>query len=92
MARWIYLLFAASFSLGALAQADDAESLPRAHAVGNQIEVARLEDFQLQHGAWEQHHLQRKQRQRRGQGCVHLDLSHGRQSRASSSRWRTNVA
>ena len=68
------------------AERDHAERRLLAHAARHQVEVAGLEDLQLEQAVGKQHRLQREQRQRR----VRQEASaHGV---GSSSRWRISGA
>ena len=75
----------------ALAQADHAKRSALAQATADQVEIARLENLQRQHRAWEENALQREKRQLEGRRFGRgLYFCH--RSRASCSRWRTRVA
>ncbi len=93
--------------LAAGAQADHAEAAAAAQAAADEVEVARLEDLELQPRAGKQHQPQRKQRQFGG-GCAHwgtlgpaarsrragmspFGRPGGAQAPTPSSRWRTSA-
>src|SRR6185295_18950930 len=71
--------------LAARAQRNDAERRALAEAPRDEVEIACLEDPELEQAVRKEHRSQRKERQL-GHRCTGRD-----QPAASSSRWRTSV-